>query len=400
MMDEHRARPRLLYMTDLLASLRRTPPAPRGWRGFVTLAAVAGVCVCAGCGGSGQARTTPTPTPTPTPAPADRPAPSVAVAPLRRALDRALRRGARSAAASAAEGAVAVRSQGVWSGTAGTARGPDAVFSLASITKPFVATLTLRRAQQGRLSLGDTVEHWLGAKVAPEVGQARINQLLGHTSGLTDYLADPAVQRAIQDPRHRWTETELLHAIHRGSRPGVYRYSNSDYILLGAILRRTGGRATGVQLRDEILRPLQLTHTSLDREPALARRFAGGGRQQNDHWGELFSDGGMAGTAREVTRFFDALLVGRTLLRPTLLARMLVPGPNRSYGLGLARASLGRCRVWGHTGFYTGWTTAAVTQQQTGVTITVLLRGSHKGGASQTLVALAHALRSHHVLPC
>jgi D-alanyl-D-alanine carboxypeptidase len=383
-------------MTELPASLRPTAPALRGRRAIVALVAVAGFCGCGG--GGGHARTPATPAPTATAA--ARPAPVVAAASLRRALDRALRRGATSAGASAAEAAVAVRSHGVWSGTAGGARGPDDVFSLASVTKPFVAALTLREVQQGRLSLDDTVQHWLGTAVRPEVRTARISELLGHTSGLTDYLADPAVQRAMRDPRHRWTESELLRAIHRGSRSGVYHYSNSDYILLGAVMRRAGGRAAGAQLRDQILHPLQLAHTSLDRAPALAKRFAGGGRPRNDHWGELFSDGGMAGTARDVTRFFDALLVGRTLLRPTLLARMLAPGPNPAYGLGLGHASLGRCRVWGHSGFYSGWTTAAVTQLQSGVTMTVLLRGSHKGGASQTLARLARVLRRHHVLPC
>src|SRR4051794_39402443 len=374
----------------------------RSGRRAARVAAVVAVCACAGCGGhgdSGQARRTPTPTPTATTAAAASGG-TVAVAPLRRALDRALRRGARAASASAAQAAVAVRGRGVWSGTAGAARGPDAVFSLASITKPFIATLTLRRVEQGRLSLGDTAGRWLGDAVPGDVGAATIGELLGHTSGLTDYLADPAVQRAIGDPRHRWTEAELLRAIHRRGRPGAYRYTNSDYVLLGAILRRAGGRRTGAQLRDEVLRPLHLTHTSLDREPALARRFAGGGRQPNDHWGELFSDGGMAGTARDVTRFFDSLLVGRTLLRPTSVARMLTPGPSGSYGLGLARARVGRCRVWGHSGFYADWTTIAVTQLQAGVTITVLVRGSHKGGAAQVLRPIVRVLRRRHVLPC
>src|SRR3954470_13551225 len=128
----------------------------RSGRRAAGVAAVVAVCACAGCGGhgdSGQARRTPTPTAT---AAAAASGDTVAVAPLRRALDRALRRGARAASATAAQAAVAVRGRGVWSGTAGAARGPDAVFSLASITKPFIATLTLRRVEQGRLSLGDT----------------------------------------------------------------------------------------------------------------------------------------------------------------------------------------------------------------------------------------------------
>src|SRR3954471_17976797 len=167
----------------------------RSGRRAAGVAAVVAVCACAGCGGhgdSGQARRTPTPTPTATAAASGD---TVAVAPLRRALDRALRRGARAASASAAQAAVAVRGRGVWSGTAGAPRGPDAVFSLASITKAFIATLTLRRVQQGRLSLGDTAGHWLGDGVPGDVGAATIGELLGHTSGLTEYLADRGAAR-------------------------------------------------------------------------------------------------------------------------------------------------------------------------------------------------------------
>src|SRR3954465_15639683 len=125
----------------------------RSGRRAAGVAAVVAVCACpcAGWGGhgdSGQGRRRPPP---PATAAAAASGDTVAVAPLRRALDRALRRGARAASPSAAQRAVAGGGRGVWSGTAGAARGPDAVFSLASITKPFIATLTLRRVEQGRL---------------------------------------------------------------------------------------------------------------------------------------------------------------------------------------------------------------------------------------------------------
>jgi len=79
---------------------------------------------------------------------------------------------------------------------------------------------------------------------------------------------------------------------------------------------------------------------------------------------------------------------------------MLTPGPSGSYGLGLARAHVRRCRVWGHSGFYADWTTIAVTQLQAGVTITVVVRGSHKGAAAQALRPIVRVLRRRHVLPC
>src|SRR4051794_6168178 len=211
--------------------------APRRW--LTGTAAAACACAVVACGGGAASKPTATPTPhAATPTATARPARTTPAAPVRRGLDRALRHGARSAGATAAQAAVAVRGKGVWSGTSGAARSGDDVFSLASVTKPFIATLALRRVEQGRLALDDTVRDRLGSAVPPDVGRVTVRELLSHTSGLSDYFADPSVRRAIPDPRHRWTEPELLHAIRPGSRPGAYRYSNSDYILLGAILRR------------------------------------------------------------------------------------------------------------------------------------------------------------------
>ena len=143
----------------------------------------------------------------------------------------------------------------------------------------------------------------------------------------------------MRDPRHVWKEKELLRAIDRDAEPGAFRDSSSDYILLGAMLRRTGHRRTGLQLHGEILGALDLDHTSLGRDPVVGRRFVGGSPPANHVWGELFSDAGMAGTAPDVARFFDALLVEKKVLEPRTLERMLQAGPSPNTALGISRVS-------------------------------------------------------------
>jgi D-alanyl-D-alanine carboxypeptidase len=391
-------------IAHLVTILCRIHACVSDWHRVVTVGCVAALCFSAatasGCGGGGSGDSA---------KPARSPAASGGAnestgaqraARLRGPLDRALRRGVRAVGASGATGAVMVRGRLLWSGSFGAARSADAVFSLASVTKPFVAALTLRRVEQGRLSLDDTVASRLGDAVPADVGRATVRELLGHTSGLSDYFSDPGFEATAGDPRHAWTERELLRAIHRAAEPGAYSYSNSDYILLGAILRRIGHRRVGGQLRDEILRPLRIEHTSLDREPALARRFAGGGRPPNDDWGELFSAGGMAGSAPDIARFFDALLVEKTVLQSRTLKRMERSGPNPSYALGLGIAHLGSCRLRGHAGFLTGWSTAALTEPRSGATVVVLLSGAQAGTAKRTLLGLARPLRARGVIDC
>ena len=66
--------------------------------------------------------------------------------------------------------------------------GDDAIFLIASITKPIVAMGVVRLVEQGRVSLDDRVENYV-----PEFGQSSkhgvtLRHLLTHTSGLPDML--------------------------------------------------------------------------------------------------------------------------------------------------------------------------------------------------------------------
>jgi CubicO group peptidase (beta-lactamase class C family) len=67
-------------------------------------------------------------------------------------------------------------------------------FRIASVTKTFVATVLLQLVAEGRLRLNDTVERRLPAAV-PQGRRITVRQLLNHTSGLYDYIDDPASRR-------------------------------------------------------------------------------------------------------------------------------------------------------------------------------------------------------------
>ncbi|PSL04611.1 D-alanyl-D-alanine carboxypeptidase [Haloactinopolyspora alba] len=288
--------------------------------------------------------------------------------------------------AAGAVGALAeVRDEhGVWRATSGTAERdkPRTVpvngrFRVGSITKTFVATVTLQLVDEGRLRLDDTVQTWLPGAV-PDGDRISVRQLLDHTSGLYDYqdtLPMPPESDFILDNRWRtWDPTEL---VERGvahppafEPPGSdFSYSSTGYLLLGQIIEAVTGRTYGEQIERRIIRPLRLHGTSV---PGTFPRIRGphphgylpvlrDGEFDLVDFTEmnpsLFGAGGeMISTTRDLNRFVDALLGGR-LLPDHLLDEMRTPGiEGGTYGLGLAwqDTSCG-VRVYGNDGDALGY---------------------------------------------
>ena len=132
--------------------------------------------------------------------------------------------------------AVVMPGAGVWSGTSGQADPRRhrkvtgrTLFAVASVTKLFVAALTLRLAEDGALRLDDPVSRWV-----PEfrdAGRITVGQLLGHRSGLRDFTEHPAFDaRQRRSSDIAFTPEALLRYVGRPtSEPGeAFRYSNSN----------------------------------------------------------------------------------------------------------------------------------------------------------------------------
>ena len=62
-------------------------------------------------------------------------------------------------------------------------------FRIASVTKAFTAAVVMELVEDGALSLDDTVEQW-APELLTEGDSITVRHLLGHTSGLTDYIKD------------------------------------------------------------------------------------------------------------------------------------------------------------------------------------------------------------------
>jgi CubicO group peptidase (beta-lactamase class C family) len=143
---------------------------------------------------------------------------------------------------------------------AGTPVTPDTNFRLASVSKQFTAAAIVLLAQDGKLSLDDSVRKWLPS--LPAVAEPiTLRHLLTHSSGLVDYedLMAPDATGQVHD-------IDVLHLLEREHRlyfaPGSgYRYSNGAYALLALIVGKASGRDFATFLRERIFQPLGMAHT-------------------------------------------------------------------------------------------------------------------------------------------
>ncbi|WAL99798.1 serine hydrolase domain-containing protein [Streptomyces sp. Je 1-369] len=309
-----------------------------------------------------------------------------------RAMDAAVRAGTPGIAAQARD------ARGVWSSTAGVGdlasgapRGKNDRFRVGSITKSFVATVLLQMEAEGKLDLDDTVERQLPGLVRGNGNDGRkitVRQLLNHTSGLFDYLADAEYSKTYLEGdgylTHRYDtlppEKHVAVALSHKPlfEPGAkHSYSNTNYILAGLIIERTGGRTYEAEVRDRIIKPLKLKSTtnpgnSIHLPGPSSRGYAKLFPSDPDRIDDItemngsqgWADGDIVSTTGDLNRFYDALLRGR-LLPPEQLKAMkttvAVPdAPDMSYGLGLSRirTSCGTT-LWGHGGGMVGWLSMA-----------------------------------------
>ena len=136
-------------------------------------------------------------------------------------------------------------------------------FRIGSATKQFTAAAILELEEQGKLHTGDTIATHLPDY--PQVGAAiTIHQLLTHTAGIPNYTNFPEVMEA----RSEAISVDQLLATFADKpldfTPGsAWSYSNSGYIVLGAIIEQASGQSYADFMRESIFIPAGLTRTKV-----------------------------------------------------------------------------------------------------------------------------------------
>jgi len=141
-----------------------------------------------------------------------------------------------------------------------------------SAGKKITALLTVMLAEEGLLSLDDTIGTWLSDEILAQIEHSEkmtIRQLLNHTAGIHDYLDEPTdddfFQALLTDPETLKTDSYVLpFGLNQPaySLPGeAMNYSNTGYLLVGLILDEVLGEHHSAAIRNRILNPFGMNST-------------------------------------------------------------------------------------------------------------------------------------------
>ncbi len=142
----------------------------------------------------------------------------------------------------------------------------DQHFRIGNVTQTMTTTLLLRYMEQGRLRLDDPVSRWYPS--LPAADRVTVGMLGHSTSGYADYVTQPSFVKALAaDPFQQFDPDRLIRL--GTSRPLLFEpgtqwaFSDTNFMLLGQILQKVGGRRLDRLLEEEVLDPLSLDETTM-----------------------------------------------------------------------------------------------------------------------------------------
>ena len=256
---------------------------------------------------------------------------------------------------------------------------PTDLVRVGSITKTMVTTVVFQLIESGELALTDTVQDRLPGLI-PYTEPITVENLLGHTSGIPDYMGElfPSIYEGKPDDIkwNKWwylpPETLVKMATQQPLwfSPGEqWAYSNTGYVILGLLIEDATGASLETQLRQRVLDPAGMDATQLPTwNPFIMgphpRAQLATGYPDEPYYDTtefnpslLWSAGHAVAPVNDINEFFAALNEG-ALVSPESLATMrtLSVQSQGTYGLGLQAIPVGGCEdfpegiAYGHTG--------------------------------------------------
>ena len=268
---------------------------------------------------------------------------------------------------------------------------PETLFQSGSVGKQFAATAVMMLVEEGEVGLNDAITKYFPGAPATW-NNIKVRNLLSHTSGLAEYESDE--RTGPSGPfylRLDFTEDELLkkaEALPFDFQPGEkWSYRNTNYLLLGFLIRKVTGEFYGDYLQERIFKPLGMHATRIISEADIIPNRAAGyqlvkGELKNQDWvSPTFNstaDGALYFTVLDLAKWDAALYTEKLVKKSSLdqmwtVARLNDGKPNKSnYGFAWTIDQMNGHRVIEHGGAWQGFTSYIARYVDDKLTVVVL----------------------------
>lgn len=227
-------------------------------------------------------------------------------------------------------------------------------FRIGNVTEAMTATLLLQLVDDGKISLHDKLSKWYPS--LPHASEITVGMLASSTSGYVHYVnQQPFLDAFHADVFRTWTPDEIIpYGVDPPLEfpPGTsWKFSDTNFVLLGEILRKVGGAPVSKQLQQRILKPLALHDTQMSTTTEIPSPVLHGYTGERGVWEDATYwspswgpyTGNMTSDLHDIGRWAAALGTG-SLVSKRSHARQVAPttvglGPLTKeffYGLGLA----------------------------------------------------------------
>lgn len=290
---------------------------------------------------------------------------------------------------------------------------PGMLFAIGSITKNVVAALTFKLAEEGMLSLDDSLFKWLPSY--PKVDSTiTIRQLLHHTSGLYMFWDNQRIWDDLKKYRNRaFTPEEVLTYLKEPYFPPgkSWHYSNTNYLLLAMIITKATGSSLSDEFRKRFWEPLDIEKAYLSMEEQIPDNLAHvwGDNFENDgsfrdltflprvsHETITYGSSGLFMTAGDLA-FWCQTLFTRKVLKHSSMEQML--NFNREgYGLGVhlfSKRITNGVKAYGHGGGNIGTSAYMAYLPDFETSIVVMINAFHGKCLDRILEDLIEIVANH-----
>lgn len=271
---------------------------------------------------------------------------------------------------------------------------PDSVFRIGSVTKQFSAAALLTLVDDGRARLDDPLSLYLPD--FPNGDRITLRQLLNHTAGVRNFNGLPHYMAGIERDLTTAEIVDLFRNEPADFAPGEsWDYSNSGYVLIGAVIESVTGMAWHEYLDQRIFRPLGMRHTGYGHDPRFAAQQVHGYRLEGDavapaapmSMTQPHAAGALVSNVDDLMIWMRALHEGR-VLRDDTYALMVTPegaaaAEGVRYGFGLFETTIRGRRVLQHGGRIFGFIASLTYVPDADVSVVVLENDDAHNGPEQ-----------------